>query len=94
MKVKDGLAGVRADVEHGAPPLGQTGAGGELAGHHEQMAHQAGVALLERVQRGDMLTRDDERVGGGLGIAVRKGERTIVLKENRGRDLTGRDLAK
>lgn len=59
----------------------------------EEMAKECLVALIGVSERADVLARDDENVGGRLGVDVRESVDQLVLVDRAGRDVAFGDLA-
>src|SRR4051794_27826792 len=60
---------------------------------HHQVAHEAGLAFVQVVERRDVSSRDDEDVRRRLRVDVVKREDLIVFENLAGRDLAARNPA-
>src|SRR6185437_9127789 len=88
VEVEDALAGVGADVEHGAEAVGQTALAGEVGGFELELAYQGcvlggGVRQIFQVALGD---QQDVRRRAGLDVL--EGEDALIFV-----DLAGGNLA-
>jgi len=75
----DGLAAIRAGVDHQTVAIGQMLFFGDLTGCQQQMAQQCCILLTTAVKRSHMLTRNHQNVHRSLRINVCKGVAVFVL---------------
>ena len=74
-----GLATVRAGVDYDTIAIGQTLLASNCSGRGKKLAEQLGVTAGRMRNAGDMLARDDEKVGRCLGVDVRERNAMFVL---------------
>ena len=72
MQVPNGLAGIRAAIDHHAITLVQARLRRDLAGHQQQVPEQRGVGLRDVVERGDLFLGITSTWMGAWGWTLRK----------------------
>ena len=94
MDVMDAVAGVVAAVEDQAQAaLEEAALPGDVPCPPHQPPHQRVVAVLELGDALDVAARDDQHVGGGLGVDVVEGQDLVVLEGDLRGHLPLHDLA-
>src|SRR4051794_25956046 len=94
MDVEDRLAGGLAVVDDDAVAVVfEVQVAGDLRDAVEGQADYARLALIERVERGDVAARDDEDVRRRLRVDVVEGDGDVVLEHLLRGDLAGHDAA-
>ena len=88
----DGLAALRAGVDHQSIALMQPFAFGNLRGGGDQAAHQIDIAGLHLVDRRQVSRGNDENVCRCLGLNVAKGYYARAAIDNFGRGFARYDL--
>ena len=94
MDVEDRLAGGGVAVEYRPiSAIGMAEFGCDLGGRAHHFSYERIVCRHEVVERADVPARHDQHVRGGLRGDVLEGHDAVVLKDDRGGDLTRDDLA-
>ncbi len=94
MHVEDRLAGVCIAVGHDpVPAFGHTQLGGQLARRLKYRADCGGLVRPDVVERGQVLSGNDQHVDRGCGVDVAKGQAIVVGMNDFRRDLAVADLA-
>jgi len=92
MQVEDGLPGLSAGVDHGAPVL-QAGIFGHLGGHQQEVSQQGAIGGLRFFKAGDVLARNHKQVHRGLRLDIGKGNAVLVFMDPLGWDLAAQDAS-
>jgi hypothetical protein len=94
MDVEDGLPGIRPRIDHHAiTTVLNSLLPGQLFGREKELSHDLGIGFLQVVHGRDVLSWDDEDMGGGLGVDVAKCHDLGVGSDNVRRNLSGGDSA-
>lgn len=78
--------------EHTITIIGESLETGDFGGGKHEMTEQVLVGVLGEGHHGDATPGDDQKVDGGLGVNVTKGEHVLVLVDHIGGDLAREDL--
>jgi hypothetical protein len=92
--MKDGLAGARAYVEHGAVAILDPALAGNFGGYQLAVADQVGIFRLGFFQVDYVPLGDNEDMRGRLRIDVLEGEGALVFVHFLRRDSSRYDVAK
>lgn len=87
------LPGIWAAVDDGPIALHEALVSRDLRGRAKKMSNQRSVLGRCVIERGDMLTRNDEDVHGGLRIDISERDALVVFIDRLGRDATIDDFA-
>src|SRR3977135_171763 len=93
MKVKDGLSGAWAHVEHSAIAVFYAALFRDFRRAEMTMADQFGLFRGRFLQPYDVFLRDYQHVGGGFGVDVFEGEGMVVFVNFFGGDFCADDAA-
>ncbi len=93
VEVEDRLSAASAGVEDGTVTIGDTRQISSFTRTEEEPAQEAGFFKRGFVERGDVLTRNDQQVNRGEGLNGGNDEQVIVFKPEFGREFFIDDLA-
>ena len=93
VKVKDGLAGATAAIEHRAIAGEEIALFGQFGGNELQFAEEGLICFRSIVQRREMLARANQNVRGRLRGDVLKRKDIVIFINNLGGDFLCADFA-
>jgi len=93
VQMKDGLAGLGADVEDGAVAVFDLPIASNFGRRQMAASDDISLVFLRFFQSANMLFGNDQNVGRGFGIDVFEGEGVLVFVDFLRRNLAGDDFA-
>jgi len=93
VEMVDGLAAVRAGVDHKAIAFREAFGTSNFSGSREQVAEERSVTAVAVGERGHVIARNHEEMRGSLCVDIKERDAFVVLVDLLGGDSSSDDLA-